>query len=154
VPHSGYAQNTSGTTIDGVLAALTDLIAEMRAASASGSSFRRLADPYLVPCELEASKKPVDRVWLEQKGVTSFAVTNPNPFWVRLRGSNTTPGFKAVEEHTGWLFPPGIHAIYATQYPDFMSAMAVEKPGFPITDGDGAFLYPGATIEVAYGTGA
>jgi hypothetical protein len=59
-----------------------------------------------------------------------------------------------VEPTTGWIFAPGFQAVFGTQYPDFVSAMAIDKPGFPIFDANGAFLYPGATIELAYGTGA
>ena len=147
-----YAQNTQGTTMDGVLAAVTDLIDEMRKTGASGSSFKRLADPIMVPSGPEASKISIDKAWLRENGITSFAITNPNPFWVRLRGSNDP--FIPVTKSTGWLFPPGVHAIYATQYPDWVSALAVNEAGFPIFDGDGVFMYEGARIELAYGTGA
>lgn len=143
-----------GTTEDALLAAMVDLINEMRDAAASGSSFRRLADPYMVTCAPTAGKTDVDADDLRAKGVTSFVITNPNPFWVRLRGSYLDPGFRAVTPTMGWMFPPGLHAVYATQYPDFMSAMAVEAVGFPIKDSQGNALYPNAVIEVAYGTGA
>lgn len=104
--------------------------------------FRRATDPFLLTVGPTAQKfdVPVD---LKAAGYTSFCVVNPNPFWVRLRGSNIT--YAAVTSTTGWMFPPGFFGIFSTQYPEFMSAMSVTAQG--LTAGTGV-------LEVSYGGGA
>lgn len=84
-------------------------------------------------------------------GVTSFAMINSYPVYVRLEGSSGT--FSAVTAGTGWLVPPGHFGVYSTRYPKWVSCVAVERPGFPIKDGNGALLYPDAKLELLYGSG-
>lgn len=106
-------------------------------------AFRRSTDPYMVPAGASASKFDVPDD-LKSSGYMSFCVVNPNPFWVRLRGSTGT--YVAVTDTTGWLFPPGFFGIFSTQYPEFMSAMGVVRQGLPVT--------AGGFLEVSYGGGA
>jgi hypothetical protein len=114
--------------------------------------FRKLIrDPFLCPVGLAAATTPIDRVAITDKSCTSFQVVNANPFWVRLRGC-TGPDDN-IREGEGWLWPPGFVGVYSTQYPDFVSSIAVARPRFPITDASGAFLYPGARLELSYGIG-
>lgn len=113
--------------------------------------FKRSSDPFRVPATDQPSEFTVTGI---PKGATSFCAVNSYPVWIRLKGTQRGQSFAPVAEGEGWLFPPGHFGIYATQYPSKMSAMAVERPGFPIKDANGALLYPDAAIEVSYGSGA
>lgn len=89
------------------------------------------------------------------KGVTSFGVVNSYPVYIRLIGTPMVSATNVMAvEGDGWLFPPGHFGIYATQFPRGLSCIAVERPGFPIKDAGGALLYPGAALELFYGSGA
>lgn len=108
------------------------------------TSYRRLTDPVLVTVSATAGSTPVPANWIPMNA-DSFQVVNSNSCYVRLRGFKTGEAGE-VEEGKGWLLPPGHAAVYATQKPERMSAMAVARPGFPI----GAELWP---LEVNYGFG-
>lgn len=151
-----YPQNTAGTTMDGLLAAVGDLVGEMRESRMGSTNFRRVREPYMVPTGLTASQTAVDAAQLKALGVTSFYYVNKNPFYVRLRGSNVDGGFKPVTLTTGWSWKPLSDDAFATQFPDFMSAIAEHTEAFPIVDSNGAAL-PGVVfrpIEIHYGFGA
>lgn len=113
--------------------------------------FKRASNPVIVPAHDTPSQVQVTTI---PEGATTFMAVNSYPVWIRLRGTTGDGSFTAVEEHKGWLFPPGHIGVYATQFPKWMSAMAVERPGFPIKDENGALLYPDACIEISYGSGA
>lgn len=113
--------------------------------------FRRSSNPVLVPATDVPSQVTVPSM---PAGVTTFCAVNSYPVWIRLKGTGTGNPFSPVAEHEGWLFPPGHFGVYATQFPAFMSAIAVDRPGFPIKNMDGELLYPNAAIEISYGSGA
>lgn len=105
--------------------------------------------PVMVPAKDTASKVTMGQL---PSGVTSFAMVNAYPFFIRLLGSSGT--FKPAVEGDGWLVPPGHFGVYSTQSPQFLSCIAVDRPGFPIKDGSGVLLYPNAVLELFYGSGA
>lgn len=108
--------------------------------------FRRFSDPLMVPCAPTATQFVVpDGFFTQDAQWNAFYVVNRNAFWVRLRGTTAGP-FQPVTETTGWLFPPGFAGVFSTQYPRFMSAMAISVPGYPPA-GEGI-------VELAYGIGA
>lgn len=111
----------------------------------------------MVPVDVTPTEKKVPDGFfenLEEKHgpMTAFCIVNPNKCWVRLRGTSklilgSVPTASIpVSDSTGWLFPPGVMAVFSTQKPTFMSAMAVEKQGIipqaPFYD-----------VEVSYGIG-
>lgn len=108
------------------------------------AAFRRTKNPALVPVGPTASQFPVPD-GMVSLDVNAFQVMNSNNCYVRLMGSRGT--FAPVAEGLGWLFPPGFTAVYGTQRPNFMSALAVDRPGFPIA---GLTFVP---LEVSYGVG-
>lgn len=108
------------------------------------TSYRRLTDPVLVTVAATAGSTLVPVGWIPANA-DSFQVVNSNNCYVRLRGFKMGETGE-VEEGKGWLLPPGHVAVYATQKPERMSAMAVARPGFPV----GAELWP---LEVNYGFG-
>lgn len=133
---------------------MDDFSAEQAALAGIAMPFRKtVRDPFMCGVGLEAVTTPIDRDLLVRKKCTSFHVVNPNPFYVRLRGSSGEGD--DIGEGEGWLWPPGFVGVYSAQYPSFVSAIAVARPGFPIADASGAFLYEGtaAPIELAYGIG-
>lgn len=82
------------------------------------------------------------------EGSTSFGVDNTYPVYIRLVGT----GYGAAQwnqaaEGKGWIFGPGKHGPFSTQFPEFMSAIAVERPGYPVSNA------PNAELEVFYGSG-
>ena len=104
-----------------------------------------------VPTGLVRSQVPVDPL---PAGVTSFMFVNSYPLWVRVVGTKQDAPFVPASEGVGWLLPPGFVGIFSTQSPQFMSGIAVARPGFPIADGNGNVLYPDAHVETFYGSGA
>lgn len=120
--------------------------------SSNAFAFRRSTDPLLVPIDISATQFVVPTNFFISgpgKGATSFWVCNANNFWVRLRGSGDgitgVGSFVPVTETTGWLFPPGFTGPLSTQYPLFMSALAVVRQGIPAGSG---------VLEVSYGGGS
>jgi hypothetical protein len=109
-------------------------------------AFRRMTDPLLLPIATTATKFDVPDGYFRGAGpgagAQSFWVCNANNFWVRLKGSTGT--YVAVTDTTGWLFPPGFVGAFSTQFPQFMSTMAVTRQG--LTAGTG-------TLEISYGGG-
>jgi len=131
--------------------------------SSNNFPFRRTTDPFLVPATDTPSQVEIGSYLIGTKGLTSFAMVNSYPIWMRLKGSGTvrlntgtmTGAFDPVAEGQGWLIPPGpFFGVFTTQYPVWVSCIAVARPGFPIKDGGGALLYPSAVLEMSYGGGA
>lgn len=131
--------------------------------SSNNFPFRRTTDPFMIPATDVASQVSIGTELVGTKGLTSFSMVNSYPIWIRLKGSGVirlTTGtmsgtFSPVEEGKGWLIPPGpFFGVFTTQYPVWVSCLAVARPGFPIKDGSGALLYPEAVVELAYGGGA
>lgn len=114
--------------------------------------FRRntAVSPIMVPAADEASQVAVGPL---PQGVTSFGMVNSYPVFIRLLGSNEQTGFRPANEADGWLVPPYHFGIYSTQYPKWLSCIAVDRPGFPLRGEGGALLYPQATLEIFYGSG-
>ena len=109
-------------------------------------NFKRLTDPLLLPVGVTAQKFDVPTGFFDPSGpaagAMSFWVCNANNFWVRLKGSNGT--YTAVTDTTGWLFPPGYIGSFSTQFPQFMSTLAVTRQGVKAGTG---------TLELSYGGG-
>lgn len=86
----------------------------------------------------------------------AFAVFNPNVCCVGLRGTSrptgqpvpTTP-LLAQADGLDWLFTPGFWGVFSTQYPFFMSAIALSMPIAPTVPAD-ADLVP---LRLWYGIG-
>ncbi len=113
--------------------------------------FRRntTVSPVMIPATDVASQVALGAL---PSGVTSFAMVNAFPIFIRLTGSPET-GFIPAADWQGWIVPPGHFGVYSTQYPFYLSCIAVERPGFPIYNGSGQLLYPGAKLELLYGSG-
>lgn len=123
--------------------------------SPNTTPFHRVNDPVMVAIGPMAQTTIIPAsAMLDTDGVTklgSFYIANPNNVWVRLKGFNNQADCDAgtpVTAATGWLFPPGFVAVFSTQYPKCVSAMAVSEPGYPVTSSTQF-----APLELAYGTG-
>lgn len=115
--------------------------------------FRRntAVSPIMIPATDEPSQMAVGPL---PSGVTSFGVVNAFPVYMRLVGSSEASGFVPAEDWMGWCIPPGHFGIYSTQFPKWVSCLAVARPGYPIYDAEGDLLYPEAKLELFYGSGA
>ncbi len=107
--------------------------------------FRRRTNPVMVAVGVAAVSTDVPDGFITPD-CNAFCVVNSSPCWVRLRGFREGQTGEVTED-TGWLFPPGHIGVYATQQPQRMSAMAVARPGFPVS---AEYLVP---LEVSYGDG-
>ncbi len=118
------------------------------------NAFRRMTDPVQVAVgpAAQATMVPASKLIDPMSGLPlgSFYVVNPNNVWVRLRGFSagnvSDCSSVGVTPSTGWLWPPGHVAVYSTQNPVCVSAMAVPMPGYPLT---GSY----APLELSYGFG-
>lgn len=81
----------------------------------------------------------------DEKGASSFQVVNSSMCYVRLKGFKDSSG--SLVEGEGWLLPPGHVGVYATQQPARMMALAVARPGYPVSP---ELIVP---LEVNYGYG-
>lgn len=142
---------TPQPTIDPAMLPGGEFSPEQAALANVNMPFRKIVrDPFLCMVGVEPVLTAIDRDGLIAKRVTSFHVVNPNPFYCRLRGSSGEGD--EIAEGEGWLWPPGFVGVYSTQYPAFVSCIAVERPGFPLRDDDGN-LMPMHPLELAYGIG-
>lgn len=110
------------------------------------SGFRRLTNPVMVEVGNGAGVSTVLPQGFIPANAESFFVVNSSNCYVRLRGFKMGETGE-VTAMSGWLFPPGHVAVYSTQKPERMSAMAVARPGYPVTP-EG--IVP---LEVSYGYG-
>lgn len=65
--------------------------------------------------------------------VTTFRVTNNNPFAIRLIGTRDGQDYQPCTPTTGYLFMPGCTEIYGTRYPLDLTVLSVDGP-FAATD--------------------
>lgn len=112
-------------------------------------------DPIIVPVGLTPTATAV--VAMTGKGVTSFKIANPNPFWVWYRGWVGTAAQMPQIADKGHYIAPGAVDICRTQMPQWIAAVAAGEPGLPVADpNNGTFLYAGAgcRLVMLYGSGA
>lgn len=115
---------------------------------------RALAVPvFNVPTEANAVKVPDGFIL---PSYNAFAVFNPNVCSVALRGTSrptgtpapTTP-LLAQTDGLDWLYPPGFWGVFSTQYPFFMSAIALSTPIAPDVPADSGLV----PLRLWYGVG-
>lgn len=105
------------------------------------------------PTTGNATKVPAGFI---QPSYNAFAVFNPNTCCVGLRGTSrptgqpepTTP-LLAQADGLDWLLPPGFWGVFSTQYPFFMSAIALSMPIAPVVPADGDLT----ALRLWYGVG-
>lgn len=92
---------------------------------------------------------------MTQGGVTSFIVTNPNPFWMWFAGWKGAAGDMPVIKEKGHYIAPGEKYLGRTQMPDWVAAVADDEPGFPILDAQGGWLFASKRTRfvMIYGSG-
>jgi len=120
--------------------------------------FRRnlTIDPFVIPISMTPTPMHIGKSVLDAKGVTSFKISNPNPFWVWYRGWNGNQAQMPTIEGMGHFIAPGATEINSSQIPDWIAAMPSDEPGFPIFDANGAYLYEGkrTRLVMLYGGGS
>lgn len=120
-------------------------------------AFRRnlTIDPIIIPLGVTPTPVHVGRTLLDTKGVTTFKMANPNPFWVWYRGWNGLESAMPTIEGMGHFLAPGATDINSSQIPDWIAAVPSDEPGFPVYDGNGGYLYAGkrTRLVMIYGGG-
>jgi len=119
--------------------------------------FRRnlTVPPVIIPAGMSPVATPIPSMTL--KGITTFLMKNPNPFYVWYAGwTGAETAMPADLRGNGHYIAPGETYIGRTQMPTFIAAQADSEPGFPITDGSGNWLYQGqrTRLVMIYGSGA
>lgn len=148
------APGTGGASDASAVLPMDDFSAAQAALAGISMPFRKtIRDAFLCDVGPEPIVTAINRDLLVQKRCTSFHAVNPNPFWMRLRGCEGPDDL--IAEGEGWLWPPGFVGVYSTQYPRYVCTLAVARPGFPIFNAQGDFLYAGTArpAELAYGLG-
>jgi len=119
--------------------------------------FRRNLDvlPVIIPVGLSPVAVAVPS--MANKGITSFLMHNPNPFWVWFAGwvgneADMPSDLRSKSHYIG----PGQSYIGRTQMPQWIAAQADSEPNFPITDASGNWLFQGqrTRLVMVYGSGS
>lgn len=106
--------------------------------------YRRLTDPIILPVAPTSTRTAVPNGFIPTEA-TSFRVTNPNAFWIRLKGATgANAATLSIATTEGWLFPPGFSGTFTTQFPDAMATISVAMQGIPAGSGN---------LEISYGIG-
>lgn len=113
--------------------------------------------PVLIPVGLT----PVSTVVppMTGKGITTFLMRNPNPFWVWYAGWNANAGGTMPSDlrGNGHYIGPGESYIGRTQMPTHIAAQADDEPNFPVRDpNNGTWLFAGirTRLVMIYGSGS
>lgn len=114
--------------------------------------FFRMGEPVRIPVAPDSGATPFPATGMLQMppNVTTFRMTNNNPFGIRLRGTRSGQSFISVTSTTGWLFMPGEIGVYTSVYPVQLAAMSVDGP-FAATDPSQKAGV--GFLELQYGTG-
>ena len=90
------------------------------------------------------------------QGVTSFILSNPNPFHMWFAGWRGSAGDMPNIKENGHYLHPGEKYLGRTQMPQWVAAVADDEPGFPIftAGGDWAFTGKRTRFVLIYGSGA
>ena len=128
----------------------------MPIADTSIQPFRRelTVAPVIIPVGLLPQATVVPS--MAGKGVTTFLMNNPNPFWVWYAGwTGDASGMPADLRQNGHYIAPGATYIGRTQMPNYIAAQADGEPNFPVTDANGNWLYAGqrTRLVMIYGSG-
>lgn len=116
---------------------------------ADTAPFYRMGEPNIIPVGPTSASNQFTIV--RPKNATSFRIVNNNPFAVRLVGTPAGKAFVQVTSTTGWLWMPGVEAIYGTVSPLLVSVMSVDGPFGAF---DPAQKAGTGVLELQYGTGA
>lgn len=111
--------------------------------------------PVIIPVGMSPVATPVAS--MATKGVTTFLMKNPNPFYVWYAGWAGVAGDMPADlRMNGHYIAPGETYIGRTQMPTFIAAQADSEPNFPITDSGGNWLFAGqrTRLIMIYGSGA
>lgn len=118
--------------------------------------FRRNLEvaPVIIP--VGATAQPTAVPAMIGKGVTTFLMHNPNPFWVWYAGWRGGASDMPVIKESGHYIGPGHSYIGRTQMPQWIAGIADGEPNYPIVDGQNNWLFTGQRTRMVmiYGSGA
>ena len=109
--------------------------------------------PVIGPVGVKA--QPVTIPPMTAQGVTSFIVTNPNPFYMWFAGWRGAATDMPDIKENGHYLHPGEKYLGRTQMPQWVAAVADDEPGFPIFTANGGWAYEGKRTRfvLIYGSG-
>lgn len=106
--------------------------------------YRRLTQPLMLDVAPTSGRTAVPAGFIPPEA-TSFRVTNPNAFAVRLRGAKGSGADGlTITTSQGWLFPPGFSGTFTTEFPEFMATISQAWMGTVAGSG---------ILEISYGIG-
>lgn len=99
---------------------------------------------------------PVSVPSMAGQGVTSFIISNPNPFFIWFAGWRGSATDMPLVKENGHYIHPYEKYVGRTQMPQWVAAVADDEPGSPIFDTQGNWLYQGKRTRfiLIYGSGA
>ena len=111
--------------------------------------FRRnlLVEPVLIPVGTAPVATAVPS--MTGKGVTTFKMYNPSPYWVWYAGWTGTAGDMPTIKEKGHYIAPGMVEVNRTQMPQWIAAVADDEPLAPLGTPTGR-----NRLVMIYGSGA
>lgn len=113
-------------------------------------------DPFVIPISLAGAPKPlpIGSVLLQNKGVTTYTMQNPNLFWVWYRGWTGNASDMPTPMMKGHLIAPGGEHLRASQTPDWIVAVPWSRPGWSLLKADGSPMQTDAESVLIYTLGS
>jgi len=90
------------------------------------------------------------------QGVTSFIISNPNPFYMWFAGWRGAATDMPNVKENGHYLHPGEKYLGRTQMPQWVAAVADDEPSAPIFDAQGNWAFQGKRTRfvLIYGSGS
>lgn len=113
--------------------------------------FRRnlLVDPVIIPIGVGAAIATAVAN-MTGKGVTTFKMYNPTPYWVWYAGWGGAATDMPTIKEKGHYIAPGMVEVNRTQMPQWIGAIADDEPSAPLGNTTGQRL----RLVMIYGSGA
>jgi len=112
--------------------------------------FRRnlLVEPVIITVGVSAPV-PIAVPSMTGRGVTTFKMYNPTPYWVWYAGWTGAAGDMPTIKERGHYIAPGMVEVNRTQMPQWIAAIADDEPSAPLGTPTGRLR-----LVMIYGSGA
>lgn len=113
-------------------------------------------DPFKLIMDGSGTPVPVKigGAMLMGRGVTSYKMQNDNQFWCWYRGWNGAKEDIPTILEKGHYIAPGATDLNTSQTPDWIAAIPVARPGWPLYDANGKWLWGDWESRLIYTLGS